>query len=527
MMTFIDYIKDYRVLALLVILAGLFVADVTHGIGLGIEFVGGTQITLTLAHPVNPLIMSSLISTLENRLSQSALGQPIVQGEGNSQVLIQIPTFSKSSIDRTVYLIEQQGVFEGLVNGREALNGSGILGDSLQSTYGVSGSNVTWQVNFIVTAEAAKKFSSVVFGQAYSQLYMFLDRPDGAILLMNNSRISGAGLSRQEELGAMSQALLFGNRTIPIEMLDQNASNWKALYPFFNGSRKRYSRVILERGTPEGVVKNLTAMNYSLIYATASNMTPSFTPITIANGTQVIRVTEWPAIGLLTSSVLEPGITTGGVSETYAISGSVPPGPSLLEENAAAQNTTGLITSVLNGGALPVQVIVNPPTTIAPTLGKHFEVVSAAALLAAIIAVTITIVMRYRKIFLIGPIILTTMAELFIIASVVGLVGYIDLPAVAGMIAVVGTGVDAQIIITDEILTGSRESNMKSKFSHAFYVVWADAILLIVAMVPLIFSTSLITVIGFALSTVLGALLGALLTRPAYASIVGRRYLRG
>ena len=163
-----------------------------------------------------------------------------------------------------------------------------------------------------------------------------------------------------------------------------------------------------------------------------------------------------------------------------------------------------------------------------PTLGKHAEIISAAAALLAVLAVTAVIVIRYRKLFLIGPIILTTLGELFIIASILGIVGGIDLAAVAGMIAVVGTGVDAQIIISDELLVQHSEAGtMKSKLGRAFYVVWADAALLSIAMMPLLFSTGLLTVVGFAESTLIGALLGAFITRPAYGSILSRHYSKG
>ena len=58
----------------------------------------------------------------------------------------------------------------------------------------------------------------------------------------------------------------------------------------------------------------------------------------------------------------------------------------------------------------------------------------------------------------------------------------------------------------------------------AFYIVWADAGLLVIAMLPLFFSTSLISVIGFSESTIIGALLGAFLTRPTYGSIISKHY---
>jgi preprotein translocase subunit SecD len=114
--------------------------------------------------------------------------------------------------------------------------------------------------------------------------------------------------------------------------------------------------------------------------------------------------------------------------------------------------------------------------------------------------------------------------ELFIIVSILGLVGTIDLAAVAGIIAVIGTGVDAQVIITDEIVARKTETSSKTLLSNAFYIVWADVALLVTAMLPLFFSTSLVSVIGFSEATIIGALLSVLITRPAYGAILSKRY---
>ena len=56
---------------------------------------------------------------------------------------------------------------------------------------------------------------------------------------------------------------------------------------------------------------------------------------------------------------------------------------------------------------------------------------------------------------------------------------------------------------------------MRLKLGNAFYIVWADAILLTIAMFPLLVS-SLTSIIGFSESTIIGALLGAIITRPTY-----------
>ncbi|MEM3227954.1 MAG: hypothetical protein QXK65_03370, partial [Candidatus Micrarchaeaceae archaeon] len=195
------------------------------------------------------------------------------------------------------------------------------------------------------------------------------------------------------------------------------------------------------------------------------------------------------------------------------------------QQLAYATTQTKTIASILSGGALPVSIVVGTPAPIPPTLAKHSLKISAIILIVAVIAISIFITIRYRKAFLVLPILVTTLMELFIIVSIIGLVGTIDLSAVAGMIAVVGTGVDAQIIITDEVLARRGvQATAKTLLGNAFYIVWADALLLVIAMLPLFFSTSLVEVIGFSESTIIGALLGVLITRPAYGAIIEKHY---
>ncbi len=536
-MSVINYLKDKRILALIIILLLLGTADVVSGIHLGIEFIGGTEIPITLQSQVNPTVMSSVISNLQQRISTFGLKQVTIEGVGNSEVYVIIPSVAQSDINSTIAVIQKQGIFEGIVGGKDAVNGSDILGGStggIQPSQSISGDNATWQVNFYVTQAGAIKFSKVAFGQANKPIYMYLDRPTNTILLLNSSLLGLAasnvtiGLVPTEsaEITAMNTALQFGSQTIPVQLLSPNGNNWKTLYPFFNESKDRFNEVILANNTPESIIQNLTKMNYTIVYKTQQELLPQFiNEASNSSTTSSLVVQTWPAVGLLSAPVLSPGITSGQINEAYQITGAVTTGATVQDKLNTAINESTTIASVLTGGALPVKVVVGTPFTTPPTLGSQFELISVIALLLAVLAVTITIVIRYRKLFLILPIIFTTVAELFIITSVIGLVGTIDLSAVAGMIAVVGTGVDAQIIITDETITGSGSgASIKSKLHHAFYVVWADAILLVIAMMPLLFSSSLVTVIGFAESTILGALLGALVTRPAYGAIISRHF---
>ncbi len=525
------YVTDRRILLLIVIIASLAALDVVYGIHFGIEFVGGTQIPVTLATPVNPEQMSNLTSILQQRVSTFGLKEVTIEGIGNDQIYVIIPSVSGPEINSTINIIDSQGIFDGVVNGKGALNGSSILSGSIGAVPATQvGTNVSWAVNFYVTTQGAKHFGSTVFGQANQPIYMFLDRPTKAIVLLNSSLLSyqQSGqintFSQSSELSAITIATEFGNRTIPVEVLNPTASNWNSLYSYFASHNSTYKEVIVAKSTPASIKSDLKKLNYTVVQVSSFNMTPTFESTGTSLSSTSVFVSTWPAIGLLSAPILSPEITNGSAGLSYQISGYAPTTLSLQQKISFADNQSKTIASILSGGALPVHVIVDTPTTIKPTLGSEFLVISGAAALLAIIAVAIFITIRYRNIFLIVPILLTTFAELFIIVSIIGLIGTIDLAAVAGMIAVVGTGVDAQIIITDEVLQGNKDQSIKSRFGNAFNIIWINAGLLVLAMLPLLFSTSLVTIIGFAESTILGALLGVLITRPAYGAIIRRRY---
>ena len=536
-MSAIDYIKDRRIYTLIIIVLVLAILDgydAFHGgIHLGIEFAGGTQIPITLEHGVNTTEMASIIATLQARVSKFGLSQVTVEGVGNSTIYVIVPSVSGTEINQTVSIIDSQGSFTGVVNGQEAINGSGILKGTVQAVppQQINGT-VLWQVTFYLNPKASQAFSVAAFGQAEQPLHLFLDRPISAIVLVNSSLLANLGstssgtlgVSQAQALSDMQSALQLGNSTIPVlTVSDSNASIQKT-EKYLAQNKNRYSKVITTKDVMSllgAAISNHSLGNYTFDIVNQSQIKPVITQITAQQST----VESWPAVGLLSSPVLAAGVTNGNVSNNYEINGYAPTNMTLAQQTAYADNQTKTITSILTGGALPVAVVVGTPTIIPPTLGTNFLNVSIIALALVVIAISIFITIRYRKIFLVAPILLTTFVELFIIFSIIGLVGTIDLSAVAGMIAILGTGVDAQIIITDEMLKkGSHEASGKTILGNAFYIVWIDALMLVAAMMPLFFSTSLVQVIGFSESTIIGAILGVLITRPAYGAIISRHY---
>src|SRR5271157_5208182 len=235
-----EYVKDRRILSALMIVVALAALDLHSGVHLGIEFVGGTQIPVTLEHDVNLTTMSSLISDLQQRVSTFGLKQVTVEGVGTSHVYIIIPTVASSDINQTLAIIQSQGNYEGIVNGKEAVNGSGIISGSIgQIPPQITNSSVSWAVTFYLTQRAAGLFEGIVLGQGNQPLYMFLDRPSSAVVVVNASMLtnganssSTAGLSKGMALAAMKGALDLGSATIPVIEVNDSAQSISAAETF-------------------------------------------------------------------------------------------------------------------------------------------------------------------------------------------------------------------------------------------------------------------------------------------------------
>ena len=94
-----------------------------------------------------------------------------------------------------------------------------------------------------------------------------------------------------------------------------------------------------------------------------------------------------------------------------------------------------------------------------------------------------------------------------------------DLAAIAGIIIVIGTGVDHLIVITDETIRGEMISDWKKKIKNAMIIVIGAYLTTMSGMIPLIWAGAGLLK-GFALTTIAGLSFGVLIARPAYAAII-------
>lgn len=200
------------------------------------------------------------------------------------------------------------------------------------------------------------------------------------------------------------------------------------------------------------------------------------------------------------------------------------PGTGLTRQEAAQNALLNMkkLQTVLKTGSLPVKMNLEQTETVSALLGKDFLRNAVIVGLLAIAAVAIVIFIRYRKLAITVPLALTAVFEVVLLLGLASSIGWnIDLAAIAGIIIAVGTGVDHQIVITDEILTGEREKiyNWKQMIKKAFFIIMAAYFTTVVAMIPLWFAGAGLLK-GFALTTIFGISFGVFLTRPAYAAIV-------
>lgn len=196
-------------------------------------------------------------------------------------------------------------------------------------------------------------------------------------------------------------------------------------------------------------------------------------------------------------------------------------GPTQKDAVRDALDSMKSLQTILITGSLPVELEIVKTDSVTPVLGKEFLDNIMLVALVAILAVALVVYVRYRKLAVAIPVIITLLSELIILLGIAALIKWnLDLVAIAGIIIAIGTGVDAQIIIADEILRKEVQafSSWKAKIKNAFFIIMASYFTLVVAMLPL-WSAGAGLLKGFALTTIIGVSVGVFITRPAFAKM--------
>lgn len=511
--------KDSKIkmatMVLLVLVAILNIA--VNGVKYGIDFSGGTRVPIVLERSVSSEEMSQMVDTIKTRVSVLGLSEVKVRAVGENGINVEIPSSNKDTITFIEKTLSTQGVFQGIVDGKIGVSGDRIYPNSIGAV-GVNElqlSGADWGVSFQVDLQGGQMFAEAAKGKAQEPIYMFLDRPNDAILVYDNTtftKIIPSGSSFRETKGAIEKALkLEGGKDIELYVLG-NLSQAENIT-----TKTNQSKALVDANLSQEIKSALRAKGFIITEIESAKLEPEFGN----SRTGDLFIGKLEGVGLLTAPLLNGQITNGVPSYQFSISGPIPNKAALSQQayTKAAVDQIKSIESILKGGSLPVGISIGSKTVLPAALGEEFLKLSIIGIGASLLLISLFVGLRYRSLSAAIPIILVSIGELIILISILGSFT-IDLAAVAGILAALGVSVDAQIVITDELLKKDDEHHtIKEKVGMAFGIIRTNAIVAIFSMLPLMFS-GLVEVIGFAISTILGALLGYMLTRPTYAAIV-------
>ncbi len=514
-------LKNGRVIILIIALMFSGFSIYFNGISTGLDLQGGTLVTLELERAVSSDDMEDTVKRLELRLDRLGIADVSVRPWGDSNIMVEVAGTSPEREASVISILEEQGVYEARIDGQLAVSGADIVRVDAPEVRTLRGQATTeWQVPFTITREAGRRFAEVAKGMGGYPVDMFLDRPVNSVIFMHPGVYESlTGSPDQFDITGID-----ANAYVPITQVQEqfpierrigddiklltftDESEIPLLLEDYVGDKERVIILASEDEVGRETFTQVRDMNFRADREVRAVDEDDYTYFT--------RV-----VGLMSSPRLSDDLATGvpATTPSYVITGTS-------ETPEMAREETSSLRIILQSGALPVATNIVGQNFISPTLGTEFIRQVMIAGLASLIAVAAIIFLRYRKVTVSVPILLIAFSETVIILGVASVINWtIDLAAMAGIIAAIGTGVDHQIVITDEAITGSggdlrRKKSIKKRVGHAFFIIFTAALTTIGAMAPLAY-LSLGMLRGFAVTTIIGVLIGITITRPAYGNV--------
>ena len=509
---------------------------ITNGLKFGVDFSGGTAFQVVLEKSVSSEELSQSASILGRRLDWSGSKDARVTPSGSQYITIQIAESNVDEIAKLRSAILKQGNFEAVLNGEVLFSGEGIksIYKDPSRGYGISevikGQDYQWSLPFLLSPDAAKRFAEMTFHKCTptgvssgslderyecEKTYFFVDRPVSSVILIDK-------LTYTEEKDVPIVPGLY-NSYFPIEdLLEQVTSPYYIIdgnlstedFTQLTKDLENYQKVVVSPGISKTDVNALQEMGFKVLSVEKKEELPWI----------------WSATGLKSVISITPGIANMDVSsmdssrfQTFSQLNITGRADSLLSSQARLDD----LLLILESGSLPIAIDSISTESISPFLGKEFLNTSLIIGIFAILTVAIVLFIRYKRFSLTGPILLTASSEILILLGVLSLMNFrLDLAAVAGILATIGTGVDDNIIIIDELLRGKKKEDSEhnesilKKVKQAFFIMFAAAATAAATMFPIIFfSLGLGKLVGFAVTILIGTAIGVFIVRPVYAQI--------
>ncbi|MFA6268380.1 MAG: hypothetical protein WCW13_06675 [archaeon] len=500
-------------------------------IKLGMDFSGGTLYQVELQKQVSTEEIARISTIIAQRIDPSGLKDATVSPVGQQFIIVQLSETNPIELGIVESRIRQQGRFEAVLNGEVVFTGDELTkvlrGDT---SFGVfrAGSAYEWSLPFILNDTASKRFTEKTFHQCTAvgfaqngtpnyeceKTVFFLDRPNALIV------------TTEEQYTTDTETLTTGNKF-------ENIPESTSIDELITDSMLTVLTVDANKGLDQN--KALSALAKTKLAIVSPDVSANvindlnklgFTVSVVELKKEIPWI--WTATGARQIISLTAGITNEDVADvsqakqfsTLRISGQR---AAISEARADLEE----LAILLESGSLPTPVKTISRETISPSLGESF--LGNVLLMGILAAITVSaiIVIRYRMLKLAIPIILTGFSEIIIMMGFMALTQRpLDLAAFAGLIAAIGTGVDSEVVITDEILGKSKEAHesLMQRTKAALFIIATSAFTVIGVMGPIVlFSRNLPgldKLFGFAVVAIIGSLIGIFITRPAFTKIV-------
>jgi len=473
-----------------------------HALKFGMDFKGGTLIQLRLAKQLDPNSMASTTLVLQERLNRYGLKDISVKPYGEQYIIVTVSSTDPKDVESLKNVLSQQGKFEAVIDGTIVLYPDDLVEvvTDPKKGYFYHAANQQWQVPFTLSKEGSERFARVAKGkcqveegyQKCDRIFIFIDRPENATLLVPSwvyNESSGVPLNPENP----------ERFTIPFQEFEKNT----------------LTRIMVVDSVTEETLAALQGFDNVIAHPGVQDKE------LLKNRSFAFKVVEesdgnwfWSAVNLESVLSLTPGVTSGEPVRNAVIQGHAP------DWETASREMTEMVV-LLKSGRLPVGVEIAVTNTVSATLGEGFLQDLLMLGFIAWISVGGLVFVRYRDLKVTALVMTANFSEVIIILGIAALIAWeMDIASVAGIIAVVGTGVDQFIIMNDELELGrSLDESILDKIKKAFRIIMGSAATVTVAMLPLL-TLGLGLLKGFAITTLIGLFAGVVIVRPGFARVM-------
>ncbi|MBS3815177.1 MAG: hypothetical protein KGY45_01290 [Hadesarchaea archaeon] len=466
-----------------------------------------------------------LINALRNRVDPYGTLGAQFKSAGNQYIRFEVALEK----ERARTLLGETGRLEIYIDDNLALRGGHI--SSVQN-WSYDSRNQTYYVPFRFTEEGSQRFAEATEGKAGYPGVIYLDRPVNSVLLFKDTFLGGLKDAAQANYEQYLDDARYLENEHYFQLLPrsvENESQW------FTVQVKAFR--IQENGFPEEtenyLLNNIETLSSAIYLGESTELGKHLVSgdnLLIDN--KVLPIEFNPRMdqqGELTTQWLErvTGIESyPTISENVA--GEAQKDLRITTGGGSQGQSQAEDLKIVLSQSLPAQVNIESAERLDPRLGEEFIKQALRAGLAAFIAVGALVFIRYRRLKIVIPLMLTMLCEVGITLGFSSIIPAslltLGLPEIGGIIAVVGTGVDHQIIITDEVMSGGASRGgrlpIERRTKRAFSIIFAAAATTFAAMIALA-TVGLGAMRGFAIVSMIGVGISVLITRPAYAKIIG------